>query len=163
MGNDLKNSQIFRKKSIDRISSPEQLDDYIRVTGSSVWMVLLAVAALLVGVCVWGIFGRLETELAVAVKVENGQVTCYVRESDILSVAPGMPVRLEGQEYMVETVSDVPAIVSENMEDYLLHIGGLKTGEWVYLVNAGESGLADGIYEAGIIADSVSPVSFVTN
>lgn len=154
---------IFRKKSMERFSSPEQLNDYIRVTGSSVWMVLSAVTALLVGVCVWGIFGHLDTELAVAVKVENGRITCYVRESDIQSVALGIPVRMEGQEYAVETVPEVPSVVSETMDDYLLHIGGLETGEWVYPVSAGETELADGIYKAAIIADSVSPMSFVTN
>lgn len=157
------NETIFRKKSMERFSSPEQLNDYIRVTGGGVWMVLLAVAALLGGVCVWGIFGHLDTELTVAARVENGQITCYVRERDILSVAAGMPVRMEEQEYAVETVPEAPAAVSGNTDSYLLHVGGLETGEWVYMVNAGETELADGIYRAGIIVDCVSPVSFVTN
>ena len=51
--------QIFRKSSIDRVSSPEQLNDYIRISNPSVWMVLAAVIVLLAGVCVWGIFGHL--------------------------------------------------------------------------------------------------------
>ena len=48
------NQQVFRKKSIERISSPEQLDAYIRVTTPGVWLLLTAIAILLVGVCVWG-------------------------------------------------------------------------------------------------------------
>lgn len=32
--------QIFRKKSLDRISSPEQLNDYIRVANPGIWMIL---------------------------------------------------------------------------------------------------------------------------
>lgn len=52
-------SSIFRQKSIDRVSSPEKLDDYIRVTKPSVWMTLAAVGVLLVGTIVWGIFGEL--------------------------------------------------------------------------------------------------------
>ena len=35
--------QIFRKKSLDRISSPEQLNDYIRVANPGIWMILAAV------------------------------------------------------------------------------------------------------------------------
>ena len=46
--------QIFRKKSLDRISSPEQLNDYIRVANPGIWMILAAVIILLAGVCVWG-------------------------------------------------------------------------------------------------------------
>lgn len=52
-------SSIFRQKSIDKISSPEKLDDYIRVTTPSVWITLAAIVVLLVGVIVWGVFGEL--------------------------------------------------------------------------------------------------------
>lgn len=48
------NDKIFRKKSVDKMSSPEQLNDYIKVTNPGVWMVLAAIAVLLAGVCVWG-------------------------------------------------------------------------------------------------------------
>ena len=40
-------TSIFRKKSIARISSPEQLNDYICVSSPSVWLLLAAVAVLL--------------------------------------------------------------------------------------------------------------------
>jgi len=52
-------SSIFRQKSIDKVSSPEKLDDYIRVTKPSVWITLAAIGILLVGTIVWGIFGEL--------------------------------------------------------------------------------------------------------
>ena len=66
------NDKIFRKKSIDRMSSPEQLNDYIKVTNPGVWMVLAAIVILLVGVCVWGVFGKLETKLSVAAVSQDG-------------------------------------------------------------------------------------------
>ena len=37
------NDQLFRKKSVERVSSPEQLNDYIRVANPSVWMILAAI------------------------------------------------------------------------------------------------------------------------
>ena len=49
------NEGLFRKKSIDKISSPEQLDDYIRVSNPAIWMLLSCIIILLVGMCVWGI------------------------------------------------------------------------------------------------------------
>ena len=42
-------SELFRKKSMDRVSSPEQLNDYIRVTSPGLWLVLAAVVILLAG------------------------------------------------------------------------------------------------------------------
>ena len=53
-------SDLFRKKSLDRVSSPEQLNDYIRVTTPSVWLVLLALVLLLAGLIVWSIFGTVD-------------------------------------------------------------------------------------------------------
>ncbi len=50
-------SEIFRKKSLERVSSPEELNDYIKVTTPSVWMVLAAIIILLAGLVVWSVFG----------------------------------------------------------------------------------------------------------
>ena len=46
-------NQVFRKKSLEQISSPEQLNDYLRVTNPAVWLLLTAVILLLVGVLIW--------------------------------------------------------------------------------------------------------------
>ncbi len=51
---------IFREKSMERISSPDQMDDYIKVTTPSVWIALLALIVLLVGILAWSIFGTVE-------------------------------------------------------------------------------------------------------
>ena len=48
---------IFREKSIKRVSGPENLNDYIRVTTPSVWIVLIALVVLLAGMLAWSIFG----------------------------------------------------------------------------------------------------------
>lgn len=52
-------SSIYRKKNIEKISSPEQLRDYIKVTTPPVWFVLLAIALLLVGALIWSVFGEI--------------------------------------------------------------------------------------------------------
>lgn len=57
-------SELFRKKSIDRVSSPEQLNDYIRVTAPPVWAVLLALLILLAGMLVWSITGTVTSNEA---------------------------------------------------------------------------------------------------
>ena len=44
---------IFRQKTIDRISSPEQMTDYLRVTNPGIWVILVAVILLLAGVFAW--------------------------------------------------------------------------------------------------------------
>ena len=51
---------IFREKSMERISSPDQMDDYIRVTTPSVWIALLALVILLIGILAWTVLGTME-------------------------------------------------------------------------------------------------------
>ncbi len=53
-------SNLFREKSLQKVSSPEQLDDYIRVTSPSVWLILLALIILLAGLLAYSIFGTVE-------------------------------------------------------------------------------------------------------
>ena len=55
---------IFRQKSIDRVSSPDQLNDYIKVTTPSVWLVMIAVILLLIGMVAWSVFGTVEATSA---------------------------------------------------------------------------------------------------
>ncbi|MCR5179526.1 MAG: hypothetical protein K6C95_11170 [Lachnospiraceae bacterium] len=59
-----KDSGIFRQKSIERVSGPESLDDYIRVTTPSVWIVLAALIVLLAGILAWSILGTVEAHTA---------------------------------------------------------------------------------------------------
>lgn len=49
-------NSLFRKKSIERISSPEDLSDYLRVTSVSAFLVLLASTLVLIGLIVWSYF-----------------------------------------------------------------------------------------------------------
>lgn len=65
-----KNS-LFRKSSVDRISSPEQLSDYLKVTNPAGWIILAAVALLLIGFFVWVCAGTIKTEIT----SENGTVS----------------------------------------------------------------------------------------
>ena len=53
---------IFRKKSLEKIQSPEQIDDYVRVITPGLWLVLGAVILLLSAMILWGIMARIEVD-----------------------------------------------------------------------------------------------------
>ena len=38
---------VFRRKTVERVSSPEQLTDYLRVTNLGIWVLLSAVILVL--------------------------------------------------------------------------------------------------------------------
>ncbi len=53
---------LFRKKSIDTVSSPEQLDDYIRVVSPGIWLVVAGIALVILGTAIWAVFGTVPVE-----------------------------------------------------------------------------------------------------
>lgn len=155
-------NSVFRQNNIEHVSSPEQLNDYIKATSPGIWIILAAVAMLLAGFIVWGTVGTLETKLHVAAVSDSGTVTCYVKETDLFDIGTDNTVRIDGSEYTVASISDLPISADDNFTDYALHIGGLTTGEWVYAVILNGE-LPDGVYEAEIVTDGVSPISFLFN
>ena len=54
---------IFREVSLKRLSSPEQLDQLIKVTSPKGWLALLAVGLLLAGAILWGWTGSITTRI----------------------------------------------------------------------------------------------------
>ena len=155
---------IFRKTSLDRISSPEQLNDYIRVTNPGVWMILCAVILLLVGICVWSVYGQLDTYLPVGTVTGNDQTVCYVKAEDAQTLKNGMLVWIGEEKYHITSVEKQPIQVDDTFAEYLLHVGNLQEGEWVYVATLdhiyGEEGM---IVQAEIVIESIAPVSFVVN
>ncbi len=52
--------RLFKKKTIGKLSSPEQLNEYIRVTTPSVWLMLTVLLLLLTGIIAWSVTSRVE-------------------------------------------------------------------------------------------------------
>lgn len=156
------NEQLFRKKSIEKVSSPEQLNEYIRVSNPGVWMVLAAIVILLIGVCMWGVLGHLDTTVKAVAVVENSEITVYVREADIEQIKEGMKVMIGNKECEITDIAPQPVAVGDDFPEYALHVGNLQKGEWIYPVAvSGESD--NGIHSAEIVVESISPMSFVIN
>jgi HlyD family secretion protein len=52
---------IFRKVALERLSSPEQLDQMVQVTDPKGWLALAGIGALLLAAIGWGVFGSIPT------------------------------------------------------------------------------------------------------
>lgn len=66
---------VFRTVSIDRLSSPEQLDQVFQVTTPKGWIALTTLCALLIGAVVWGFYGSVPTSVrAMGVLIKSGGV-----------------------------------------------------------------------------------------
>ncbi len=130
---------VFRKKTLDRISSPEDLTDYLKVTNPGVWVVLAAVIVLLCGIFVWSCVGTLETKEKASVIVEDHSAIVVLTDSNVLK--EGMPLRVSTEEVTIASV---------------------YSDEYGRLVGKAEIALPDGTYEGTVITDQTHPIDFLT-
>lgn len=156
-------SSVFRRKSIDRISSPEQLNDYIRVASPRMWAVLLAVLAFLAGALVWAAFGRISSNVYGVAIVEEGRCTVYFAREKAELVQAGDTAEVNKEQLPLASVSAEPFALDESFPAYARSVGGFSLGEWICSAEAGSTSLPDGIYRASVTEESLSPISFLTD
>ena len=98
-------NKLFRKESMDHISSPEQLHDYMRVTSPRLWMLLTAILALLVGFLVYAATVTMESTMDLIVSVDYGYISADLPldQADLLKIH--MPVRIEGRTGYISNIS----------------------------------------------------------
>lgn len=153
-------SGLFRKKSLEKISSPEKLNDYISVTNPGVWLLLASIVIVLLGAVIWGVFGKLETRIKVPAIVGEEGTVLYVEASEISKIKGGLEVEINETEGKVISLGLNGSKAYEVLGDLALTESGYSPGDVLYEVEA-EIDMPNGIYMAEIITDSVSPMSFL--
>ncbi len=88
----------FRKKALEKLSRPDDLDRLMPVTDSKGWIALLAAGVFLLAVCGWGFLGRINTLVyGDGITLSQGDIrSVAVRTGGVLtglSVTSGDPVR----------------------------------------------------------------------
>lgn len=132
------NNSVYRKETIARISSPEQLTDYLCVTNPGIWVILSAVIIFLGGLFAWSSIGVLETSRSVRVVVEAQTAQVIPDKGDDLS--EGMPLRIGRDETLLS---------STGVDD-----SGRKFG-------IAKVDLPDGTYDGTVVVESVHPMDFL--
>ena len=131
---------VFREKTMDKISSPEQLTDYLRVTNPGIWVILAAVVLLLGALLAWSAVGTLETtaDAKAIIQDHTAQVVTVGTESG--EVRTGMPLRIASREYIISNTD---------------------TDEYGRTVASAETDLPDGAYDAEIVVEQIRPIEFL--
>ena len=134
-----KKKSIFRSETLQRISSPEQLTDYLRVTSPGIWIILAAVLTLLIGFFVWMSVGIIETTVEVGVSTQNHTAEVAVKSGDAV-IEKDMILRIGNQE---------TAILST------------KTDSYGRTVGTAEVNLQDGMYDGTLVTEAIHPIQFL--
>jgi hypothetical protein len=129
---------IFRQQALDRLATPEQLNDYLHVTNVRVWVLLAIIILLLGALFVWSSIGKLETTVAGRASVTDG--TARITVLDNRKVTEGMTVRMGEAEFRISEVTQ---------------------DEMGLTVAFAPVNLTNGNYDAVIVVESVSPIGFL--
>lgn len=133
-----KSGAFYRRNTMDRISSPDQLTDYLRVTNPGVWLLLASIILFLAGVFVWFTIGTLESTAPVKVSVENRKATVIPREMTALS--EGMPLRVASGDYTLNSIG---------------------TDEYGRTFGAAVVPLPDGLYDGTVVTEQTNLIRFL--
>lgn len=154
--------KLFREKNMEQIESPEALNDYLQVTSPGVWIMLATIVVFLVGACIWGIFGHIDSTVKVAVIADDKETVCLVPENALSSAVENRNVKIDDKEYELSPATLVPQAVSEDTNIYWILAGNLSIGDIIYQVPVSDS-LEEGVYSGTIITETLSPISLLLN
>ena len=125
----MEQAHLYRKSSMERIQSPEQLNEYLRVTNPSVWILLTAVILLLAGLLVWGSLTYIDSKAYGSAAVSNGMMT----------------IRLDDETKAGELEIGMRVTVGET-DSEIRSLGQDEQGRFALA----DADLPDGVYEACI-------------
>ena len=107
--------EIFRSVALERLSSPEQLDQLMQVTTPRGWLLLVGVGALLATALVWGVLGSVPERIA-------GQ-GILIRSGGVLEVeAPGDGRVTDVAVRVGDVVSEGQVVARIQRQDLVLRI-----------------------------------------
>ena len=154
----------MEEKKLRKVDSPEQLNQYIRLSNPGVWILLIAIVVLLIGVCAWGFFGKIDTKITTVAISGDYNSYVYIKEADLEKVKNGMNVEIVNNEnkYEIVEIETTPEKVTDELSEYARHLGNFQIGEWVYKCRLNKN-LREGTYGANIVVESIAPMVFITN
>ena len=126
-----------------RISSPEQLNDYLKVTSPKIWVLLSAVILLVAGLLLWSSFTTIESYATGTAQAVGGELVVTFDDPEKASkVQPGMEM-------------EVGDVVTE-----VLAVGTNENGD---LIASAHAHIPDGSYKVRVGYKATQVISMLLN
>ena len=155
--------KIFRDKALERVSSPEQLNDYIRVVNVGIWVILGALLALILGAVIWCSVITLETDsVDAAAVVKNGEVCLYFCADSREQVKAGMDLNIGQSEFIMPDVEIKSVKLFHQTDSAIMELLGTDGTGYVYCAEFWAD-IPNGVYPAGIVTSDISPFELLFN
>jgi multidrug efflux pump subunit AcrA (membrane-fusion protein) len=139
---------LFRAKALDRLSSPDQLDQLVRITSPRSWLAFIALAAVIVAALVWGAVGSVpRTVSGQAILTQPGGVT------NVPATAAGLVTRVEVDPGQVVSAGQVIAQLQPSGDTGTPHAGTPVAGTSIPITSPRDGRVVELLSSPGDIVD----------
>lgn len=122
-----------------RISSPEQLNDYLKATSSFTWILLGIVIFCLLGIFIWSFLDTITYKIEGVASINEGIVSIEIDDSRLTELKEGQTIYIGTYEGVIEEIKDNKIIVVSDIN------------------------LTDGNYNYTIILKTIHPIEYLLN
>lgn len=111
------NRPVYRKAALDKLASPEELDQLMHITRPGSWLLLAAFGAVLLIILLWSIFGRITTTLDQSGMLALRNPVVFVPSPDVgqvveITIKPGDLIAAERPLARVSTSTGTVSVAS---------------------------------------------------
>ena len=125
---------LFREKSMERITSPEQMREHLRVTNPRLWMLLGAIILLLAGFIIFAAVSRMESTYPLTMDFISAEfITGEIPYDQMDHFSVGMPVRIAGETGHIHSIYSSARILLDFNPD-----SSADFEEGLYVMSIGE-------------------------
>lgn len=179
-------NNLFRENSLKKISSPDELNDYIKISKPNIWLTISALFIILISFLVWSMHGSIISKVDAVGFYNNSakqdSIECYLSLDKIDKIKTGLEARI----YVESTKSNIFILGKVKNIDYisfdknvnspvdnnfgnnvaLVHIEMCKSTDGKYVCNNdiyfNENPLTSNVpYRVEIVVESIHPISFL--
>ncbi len=111
-------AEFFQKEAYEKLSTPEKLDQLIKVTSPKSWIFLITLGFVIVTAIGWSVLGNVKTKLNAVGVLLGGEI------HDVVSTSQGQLITL--QVAIGETIKEGDVVASIEQPDLLQQIESLK-------------------------------------
>ena len=122
-----------------KITSPEKLNNYLKATSVTTWVLLGVVMAFLVGVLIWSHLAEVTYKIEGKATISSSEVRLEIDESRLSELKVGQIV------YILDSKGEITSIDDDGMPV----ISGIN--------------LSDGEYEYTLIIKTINPIEYLLN
>ena len=107
------------KTTIDKLTSPEDLNNSIKSTHPMTWIALISVITVLFGFFVWAIVAKIPFKIMGKAQITSGEVTLTLEEKDLSLLQVGQKVVISHVEGKILSIKEdgYPEVSNFELED----------------------------------------------